>query len=168
MNKKKFVLLVVIIVIATMTIPVFAKGTTDTEVSYSECIDTDSLDVEKEWSPGANVLQMRNAQYTSYIQTFSDDRLSGTIYGNEKVVIAHKDLRANFQGPITIVLPDGRGVWEGSWKGDGVMGVNWEIDIVLHGKEGEVKGLKAFLTTTSDPTYWCANSTGIIVNPGDK
>lgn len=165
MNKKLFVMLVVILVIAVMTIPASAKGTTDTPVSYSECITP--VGVPTQWLADGN-MQMRNAYYVSDISDFSDDRLSGTLYGNEKVVIAHKDGRANFQGTAKIVLPDGRGVWDGSWVGEGVMGVNWEIYIVLHGKEGEVKGLKAFITTTSDETYWCADSTGLIVNPGGK
>ncbi len=167
MKKKRFVLLIVIVVIASMTIPAFAKGTTDTEVSFYECIDPTTLDVEKQWFPDGS-MQMRNARYTSNILSYSDDLLMGTLYGNEKVVISRKDGPANFQGTTRIVLPDNRGVWEGSWRGKGVLGSYWEIYAVLHGIEGEVEGLKAFITTTSDPSYWCANSTGIIVNPGDK
>lgn len=165
MKKKIFVSLFLIIVLAAMTIPASANGTTDTPVSYSECAQL--VGEYKQWSPDGN-LQMRNVHYESGIFDSSDDRLSGILYGNEKVVFSHKNGKAIFQGTAKIVLPDGRGVWEGSWIGDGVLGVNWELDIVFHGKEGEVKGLKAFITTTSDPSYSCANSTGVIVNPGGK
>lgn len=164
---KKFLAISSILVVLSLFLPAsaFANGTTRESVSYYECAAPVAL--EKEWAPGVNYM-MRNASYVSDILSASDDRLSGTLYGNEKVVIAHKDGSAVFQGTAMIVLPDDRGVWEGSWRGDGVFGENWELDIVFHGVAGEVKGLQAFITTTSDPTYWCANSTGEIVNPGGK
>lgn len=171
MKKKVFVLLFVIIVIAAMTIPAFANGTTDTPVSYYECITT-LVSVDKEWYPDGNV-RMLNARYISEISDASDPRLSGIIYGNERVVFANSKLgyMANFQGTVQIENP--YGTWKGSWRGDGVLGEYWEIDIVLHGIEGEVDGLQAFITTTSETEpgpnfYWCASSTGLIVNPGDK
>ena len=167
MNKKIFVTLVVVVVIAAMTIPAYANGTTDTPVSYSECIIGSYGEPPKEWNPDGN-LQMRNVYYISEIFDASDDRLSGTLYGNEKVVISLKDGRAIFQGTTMIVLPDDRGVWEGSWRGVGVLGDYWEIYVVLQGIDGEVEGLKAFITTTSDESYLCADSTGLIVNPGGK
>ena len=165
MKKKIFVLLVVTFVIAAMTIPAYANGTTDTPVTYYGCASP--IGEYEQWFPGGNI-QMRNVHYISPILTSSDDRITGIEYGNEKVVIAHKDGSAIFQGTSRIELPDNRGVWEGSWVGDGVLGVNWEINVVLRGIEGEVEGLVAFITTTSDPSYWCANSTGVIVNPGGK
>lgn len=167
MYKKKLLTISLTFVVLSLFIaaPAFAKGTTDTPVSYSECAAPTGVD--KQWNPDGN-FRMKNASYISGIFDSSDDRLSGTLFGNERVVFAHKNGRAIFQGTTTIVLPEGRGVWEGSWIGDGELGVFWEINAVLHGKEGEVKGLKAFITTTSDPSYWCADSTGLIVNPGGK
>lgn len=164
---KKILAVSFILAVLSVTIaaPALAKGTTRTPVTYYECAVPGVI--EKQWNPDGNFM-MRNVSYVSDILAFSDDRLSGTLYGTEKVVISHKDGSAIFQGTATIVLPDDGGVWEGSWTGDGALGLHWQIKIVFHGVSGEVKGLKAFITTTSDDTYWCANSKGVIVNPGGK
>jgi hypothetical protein len=166
MCKNKFSILLIFVVLSLIiAAPTSAKGTTRTPVTYFECATP--VEIGKEWSPDGNFM-MRNVSYISTINTFSDDRFSGTLYGIEKVVISHKNDKAIFQGTATIVLPDDRGVWEGSWIGDGELGVHWQINIVFHGVAGEVEGLKAFITTTSDESYWCANSAGEIVNPGGE
>ena len=165
MNQKLLSISILIALSLLMAAPAFAQGTTSTPVSYYECAAP--VAIGKAWNPDGNFM-MRDVLYESAILSYSDDRLSGTIYGTEDVVIAHKDGSAIFKGTARIVLPDDRGVWYGSWIGDGVFGVNWRFNAVLHGISGEVEGLKAFITTTSDPSYWCANSTGEIMNPGGK